>query len=185
VYPDNTFYVRVEAKDAEEIVAEHLLKGKPVERLLFKDPETAQRYLHHRDMPFYESQVRLALMHCGVVDPERIQDYFGVDGYKALAVALTDQQPKEVIDIVKASGIRGRGGAGFPSGIKWEAAYNVKSDKKYVICNADEGDPGAFMDRSILEGDLPMPLLRQWQFVLTQWVRTRALYTFVQNIRWQ
>ncbi|MCL2217758.1 MAG: NADH-quinone oxidoreductase subunit NuoF [Defluviitaleaceae bacterium] len=153
VYPDNTFYVRVEGKDMDEIVESHLLKGKPVERFLFKDPETAERYTAHRDMPFYESQVRVALMHCGVVDPERIEDYFGVDGYKSLAVALTEQKPIEVIDIIKDSGLRGRGGAGFPTGVKWEAAYNVKSDKKYVVCNADEGDPGAFMDRSILEGD--------------------------------
>ena len=153
VYPDNTFYVRVEAKDTDEIVESHLLKGKHVERLLFKDPETSERYHHHKDMPFYESQVRVALMHCGVVDPEKIQDYIGVDGYKALAVAVTEMKPNEVTATIKASGLRGRGGAGFPTGVKWEAAANVDSPKKYVVCNADEGDPGAFMDRSILEGD--------------------------------
>jgi NADH:ubiquinone oxidoreductase subunit F (NADH-binding)/(2Fe-2S) ferredoxin/NAD-dependent dihydropyrimidine dehydrogenase PreA subunit len=153
IYPDNTFYVRVEGKDVEEIVTSHFLKGEVVERLLFKDPQTGEYYKHHKDMPFYESQVRVALMHCGLVDPEEITDYLGVDGYKALATALTSQKPREIIDIVKDSGIRGRGGAGFPTGVKWEAAYNINSDKKYVICNADEGDPGAFMDRSILEGD--------------------------------
>jgi len=153
IYPDNTFYVRVKGEDCEELVVEHLLKGKPVERLLFKDPETGERYHHHKDMPFYESQLRVALMHCGVVDPEQISDYIGVSGYEALAMCLTEKSPKDVIDIMKASGLRGRGGAGFPTGVKWEAAHNVKSDKKYVVCNADEGDPGAFMDRSILEGD--------------------------------
>jgi len=153
VYPDNTFYVRVEAKDMDELVEEHLLKGRHVERLLFKDPETGVRYHHHKDMPFYQSQLRVALMHCGVVDPESIEDYFGVGGYDSLARAITEMDPKEVVDIVKASGLRGRGGAGFPTGVKWEAAYNAESDKKYVICNADEGDPGAFMDRSIMEGD--------------------------------
>ena len=153
VYPDNTFYVRVEDKDADELVAEHLLKGKLVERLLFKDPETGERYQHHRDMPFYKSQVRVALKHCGMVDPERIDDYIGVEGYEALARALTTMKPSEVTETIKASGLRGRGGAGFPTGVKWEFAANQVSDKKYVVCNADEGDPGAFMDRSILEGD--------------------------------
>jgi len=153
VYPDNTFYVRVEGKDVEEIVTEHLLKGKTIERLLFKDPETSERYYYYKDMPFYKSQLRVALKLCGIVDPEKISDYIGVDGYQALAQALFDMTPKDVIDIVKASGIRGRGGAGFSTGAKWEFAYNVKGDKKYVVCNADEGDPGAFMDRSILEGD--------------------------------
>jgi NADH-quinone oxidoreductase subunit F/NADP-reducing hydrogenase subunit HndC len=153
IYPDNTFYVRVEGKDAEEIVKEHLVGGTPVERLLFKNPDNGERCVQHNDMPFYKDQVRVALMHCGLVDPEQISDYIGVDGYKALANALTKQKPMEIIDAIKQSGLRGRGGAGFPTGVKWEAAYNIKSDKKYVICNADEGDPGAFMDRSILEGD--------------------------------
>ena len=153
IYPDNTFYVRVEAKDAEEIVTEHLLKGRPVERLLFQDPKTGERYHHHKDMPFYKTQIRVALMHCGVVDPENIEDYFGIGGYEALAMALNDMQPADVIEMVKTSGLRGRGGAGFPTGVKWELAAKNQSDKKYVICNADEGDPGAFMDRSIMEGD--------------------------------
>ena len=153
IYPDNTFYVRVEGKDMEELVTEHLIKGKHVERLLFKDPETGERYHHHRDMPFYKSQVRVALKHCGMVDPERIDDYIGVEGYEALARALLTMKPNEVTEIIKASGLRGRGGAGFPTGLKWEFASKVQSDKKYVVCNADEGDPGAFMDRSILEGD--------------------------------
>ena len=153
IYPDNTFYVRVEAKDVEEIVAEHLLHGRHVERLLFQDPETGERYHHHKDMPFYQSQLRVALKHCGVVDPEQIEDYIGVGGYESLAKAITESKPTDVIDVIKASGLRGRGGAGFPTGVKWEFAANTPSDKKYVVCNADEGDPGAFMDRSILEGD--------------------------------
>jgi len=153
IYPDNTFYVRVEGKDMEELVTEHLIKGKHVERLLFKDPETGERYHHHRDMPFYKDQVRVALRHCGMVDPERIDDYIGVEGYAALAMALTTMKPGEVTQVIKDSGLRGRGGAGFPTGVKWEFAAKMKSDKKYVVCNADEGDPGAFMDRSILEGD--------------------------------
>ncbi|MCL2287027.1 MAG: NADH-quinone oxidoreductase subunit NuoF [Firmicutes bacterium] len=153
MYPDNTFYVRVEGKDMDELVTEHLLKGKHIKRLLFKDPETGERYHHHRDMPFYKSQVRVALKHCGMVDPERIDDYIGVEGYEALARALLTMEPKEVTEIIKASGLRGRGGAGFPTGAKWEFAAEMQSDKKYVVCNADEGDPGAFMDRSILEGD--------------------------------
>ena len=153
IYPDNTFYVRVHAKDVEEIVSQHLLMGEHVERLLFKDPETGEYYHHHKDMPFYKSQLRVALMHCGVVDPERIEDYIGIKGYEALAMALTEMKPLDVINIIKESGLRGRGGAGFPSGLKWEAAYNIQAEKKYIVCNADEGDPGDFMDRSILEGD--------------------------------
>lgn len=153
IYPDNTFYVRVEAKDVEEIVTDHLLKGKLVERLLFKDPDTGERYRYNKDMPFYKSQLRVSLYHCGVVDPEIVEDYLGVGGYDALAMALTEMKPLDVINVIKESGLRGRGGAGFPTVTKWEAAANAKSDKKYVVCNADEGDPGAFMDRSILEGD--------------------------------
>ena len=153
IYPDNTFYVRVEGSDVEELVTEHLVKGKHIERLLFKDPETGERYHHHRDMPFYKTQVRVALKHCGMVDPERIDDYIGVEGYEALARALLTMKPSEVTDVIKASGLRGRGGAGFPTGVKWEFAAKSVSNKKYVVCNADEGDPGAFMDRSILEGD--------------------------------
>jgi len=153
IYPDNTFYVRVEGKDMDELVTEHLIKGKHIERLLFKDPETGERYHHHRDMPFYKTQIRVALKHCGMVDPERIDDYIGVEGYEALARALTTMKPDDVTKTIKDSGLRGRGGAGFSTGMKWEFAAKVQSDKKYVVCNADEGDPGAFMDRSILEGD--------------------------------
>jgi len=153
IYPDNTFYVRVEGKDMEELVTQHLLQGKHVERLLFKDPETGERYHHHRDMPFYKTQVRVALKHCGMVDPEKISDYIGVEGYEALARALLTMKPEDVTKTIKDSGLRGRGGAGFSTGMKWEFAAKVQSDKKYVVCNADEGDPGAFMDRSILEGD--------------------------------
>jgi len=153
IYPDNTFYVRVEAKDCEELVTEHLLRGKHVDRLLFKSPLTGELCHHHMDMAFYKTQLRIALMHCGMVDPENIEDYFGVGGYEALAMALNDMTQQEIIDTVKASGLRGRGGAGFPTGNKWQFGLDNKSDKKYIICNADEGDPGAFMDRSIMEGD--------------------------------
>jgi NADH-quinone oxidoreductase subunit F/NADP-reducing hydrogenase subunit HndC len=153
IYPDNTFYVRVHAQDCDELVADHLLKGKHVDRLLFKSPITGESCHHHKDMAFYKTQLRIALMHCGMVDPENIEDYIGVGGYEALAKCLNEYSQQEIIDVVKASGLRGRGGAGFPTGNKWQFGLNNKNDKKYVICNADEGDPGAFMDRSIMEGD--------------------------------
>ena len=150
IYPDNTFYVRVEGKDMDELVSEHLLKGRHIERLLFKDPETGERYHHHRDMPFYKTQVRVALKHCGMVDPERIDDYIGVEGYEALARALTTMSPAEVTATIKDSGLRGRGGAGFSTGMKWEFAAKVESDEKYVVCNADEGDPHGVIEAMAL-----------------------------------
>lgn len=153
IYPDNIFYVKVSDKDAKELVEEHVIKGRPVERLMFHDPAKGTPEGEHRHIPFYQSQERIALRNCGIIDPERIQDYIAVDGYEALGRALTEMSQQEVVDIIKDSGLRGRGGAGFPTGIKWEAAKKSQGDKKYVLCNADEGDPGAFMDRSILEGD--------------------------------
>jgi len=153
IYPDNVFYVKVTADDVEEIINEHVIKGRTVERLLYHDPQKNQSEAEHRNIPFYQSQIRIALRNCGVIDPEKIEDYIAVRGYEALGQAIYDKKPQEIIDELKKSGLRGRGGAGFPTGLKWELSAKSKGDKKYVLCNADEGDPGAFMDRSILEGD--------------------------------
>ncbi|EHM10833.1 NADH:ubiquinone oxidoreductase, NADH-binding (51 kD) subunit [Thermanaerovibrio velox DSM 12556] len=153
VAPDNTFYVKVAPEDAEEIVAEHILKGRKVTRLLYKDPKTAHEVSDSKHMDFYKKQMRIALRNCGFIDPENISEYIARDGYEALGKVLTTMKPEDVIGEVKKSGLRGRGGGGFPTGLKWEIASRFKADQKYVICNADEGDPGAFMDRSILEGD--------------------------------
>ena len=155
VYPEGCFYSRVTIDDVKEIVSEHLLKGRPVTRLLYQ--ETVQedntiKSLNHTD--FYKKQVRIALRNCGVINPEVIDEYIGTDGYMALAKVLTEMTPDEVIETILASGLRGRGGAGFPTGLKWKfASGNRGNVQKFVACNADEGDPGAFMDRSILEGD--------------------------------
>jgi NADH:ubiquinone oxidoreductase subunit F (NADH-binding)/(2Fe-2S) ferredoxin/Pyruvate/2-oxoacid:ferredoxin oxidoreductase delta subunit len=151
--PDNTFYVQVEPKDAEELVAEHAIKGRKVERLLYQNPDTKEKISDSKDMDFYKKQLRIALRNCGLVDPDNIGDYIARDGYQALGQALTDMTPTDVIKVIKDSGLRGRGGGGFPTGLKWQFAAGYEADQKYVICNADEGDPGAFMDRSILEGD--------------------------------
>lgn len=155
VYPDNILYVKVRGDDAEELVTEHAIKGRVLERLLFEDPRKGAKEAEHHHIPFYHSQVRIALRNCGVIDPENIEEYIAVGGYDALGKALFEMSPESVIDTVKQSGLRGRGGAGFPTGLKWEASRKGegKENHKYVICNADEGDPGAFMDRSILEGD--------------------------------
>ncbi len=154
VYPDNVFYVKVTEADVAEIIAEHVIKGRPVERLLYHDPQKADETMaEHRHIPFYQMQVRVALRNCGIIDPERIEDYIAVDGYEALGKSIFELGQEGTIEEIKKSGLRGRGGAGFPTGIKWEAAFKAKGDKKYVVCNADEGDPGAFMDRSVLEGD--------------------------------
>ena len=157
VYPDGTFYSRVTAEDVAEIVSEHLLKGRPVERLVYNDTgsEETVENVSLNDTAFYRSQHRVALRNCGVINPENIDEYIAMDGYQALGKALTEMTPDEVISVVLASGLRGRGGAGFPTGKKWELARNLvkDADQKYVACNADEGDPGAFMDRSVLEGD--------------------------------
>jgi NADP-reducing hydrogenase subunit HndC len=152
VYPEGSFYSRVKATDVPEIVSEHLLKGRLVQRLLYKekagDIETSLD-----KVSFYKKQVRVALKNCGVIDPENIDEYIAFDGYKALGKVLTEMKPQDVIDTIGKSGLRGRGGGGFPTAKKWEFAMKAQGDKKYVICNADEGDPGAFMDRSVLEGD--------------------------------
>ncbi|MBZ4663899.1 MAG: nuoF [Caloramator sp.] len=153
VYPEGAFYSRVKVEDVEEIVAEHLVKGRPVTRLLYTETVDEGRIKSLNETGFYKKQERIALRNCGVIDPENIDEYIAFDGYKALAKVLTTMTPEQVIEEVKKSGLRGRGGGGFPTGLKWEFTAKSKADQKYVVCNADEGDPGAFMDRSILEGD--------------------------------
>ncbi|MDD4226032.1 MAG: NADH-quinone oxidoreductase subunit NuoF [Mariniphaga sp.] len=153
VLPDNTFYVSVTPSDAEEIVKEHLLKGRVVQRLLYRDPNTHQQISDSKGMDFYKKQMRIALRNCGFINPENIQEYISRDGYMALGKCLTELTPEDTIQEIKDSGLRGRGGGGFPTGLKWEITRKSEADQKYVVCNADEGDPGAFMDRSILEGD--------------------------------
>ena len=153
VEPDGIFYIRVEAIDAPEIVSSHLRDGKPVERLFYRDPVTGQAIPRYSDINFYQKQQRLILRNCGHINPELIDDYIDSGGYRGLRKALLDMTPEEVIEEVTKSGLRGRGGAGFPTGRKWEFCHNAPGLEKYVICNADEGDPGAFMDRSILEAD--------------------------------
>ena len=152
ILPDNTFYVQVKPEDAEELVKEHILKGRKVNRLLYLDPATSEHVSDSKHMDFYKKQKRVALRNCGFVDPDNIDEYIARDGYAALGMALSMSQA-EVIEEIKKSGLRGRGGGGFPTGLKWEFASKNQADQKYVVCNADEGDPGAFMDRSILEGD--------------------------------
>jgi NADH:ubiquinone oxidoreductase subunit F (NADH-binding)/(2Fe-2S) ferredoxin len=153
VLPDNTFYTQVRPEDAEDIVEEHVVKGRRVQRLLFRDPDGKGTLEASKDMGFYKKQLRIALRNCGVIDPENIDEYIASDGYMALGKVITEMSPEQTIALIKESGLRGRGGAGFPAGLKWELARQNSSDQKYIVCNADEGDPGAFMDRSILEGD--------------------------------
>ncbi len=155
VYPEGTFYSRVKPENVDEIVTEHLLKGRKVEHLVYMDHATHEQDATKalEDIGFYKHQMRVALRNCGVIDPENIDEYLAMDGYKALEKVLTKMTREEVIEEVLKSGLRGRGGGGFPTGLKWKFTYNSQNDQKYVACNADEGDPGAFMDRSILEGD--------------------------------
>ena len=159
VYPDGTFYSKVTPEDVKEIVSEHLLKGRVVDRLVYKDTGAIDTSVIENvslsDTAFYKAQKRVVLRNCGVINPENIDEYIAMDGYQALGKALTEMTPEEVIKVVSDSGLRGRGGAGFPTGRKWDMARNLvkDADQKFVACNADEGDPGAFMDRSVLEGD--------------------------------
>ncbi|MBQ0112563.1 MAG: 4Fe-4S binding protein [Bacteroidales bacterium] len=153
VMPDNTFYTEVDPEDAQEIIESHIIQGEKVKRLLYFDPDKREHIDNSNDMSFYKKQLRIALRNCGFIDPENINEYIARDGYLALAKCLLEYTPEQVIDIVTKSGLSGRGGAGFPTGKKWAATARAKSDQKYMVCNADEGDPGAFMDRSILEGD--------------------------------
>ncbi|SCG84558.1 NADH dehydrogenase I subunit F [Proteiniborus sp. DW1] len=153
VYPEGAFYSHIKIEDVDEIVEEHLYKGRIVKRLLYKDAVEENVIKSINQVDFYSKQKRIALSHCGVINPEDITEYIAYNGYEALGKAITEMTPGQVIDTIKASGLRGRGGAGFPTGLKWQFAADAKGDQKYVVCNADEGDPGAFMDRSILEGD--------------------------------
>ena len=153
VYPEGTFYSMVREDDIPEIVSEHLLKGRVVRRLLYDETTKTEKIIPLNETDFYKKQHRVALRNCGVIDPENIEEYIGTGGYEALGIVLTEKKPQDVIQILLDSGLRGRGGAGFPTGLKWKFAAQNEADQKYVCCNADEGDPGAFMDRSILEGD--------------------------------
>jgi len=153
VEPEGIFYAKVNVDDVPEIVQSHLRDGKPVEHLFYIDPISGEPVPHYKDMSFYKKQQRIILRNCGRINPERIEDYIAVGGYQSLSKVLLEMTPEQVIDEVKRSGLRGRGGAGFPTGLKWEFCHNAPGSQKYMICNADEGDPGAFMDRSTMEGD--------------------------------
>ena len=153
VYPEGAFYSQIKVEDVPEIVDEHLIKGRIVKHLLYDDTVAGDTVKSLNETQFYKKQKRVALRNCGVIDPENINEYIAMDGYQALAKCLTEYPPDEVIQIVKDSGLRGRGGGGFPTGLKWSFTRKNQADQKYVVCNADEGDPGAFMDRSVLEGD--------------------------------
>jgi NADH:ubiquinone oxidoreductase subunit F (NADH-binding)/(2Fe-2S) ferredoxin len=152
ILPDETFYVKVGPKDAKEIISEHMVKGRKVDRLLYKE-ENKEGDPRSEDISFYRKQLRIVLRNCAVINPEKIDEYIARDGYGALEKALFDMTPDDVLNEIKESGLRGRGGAGFPTGTKWGFTKNVDADQKYIVCNADEGDPGAYMDRSVLEGD--------------------------------
>ena len=153
VEPEGIFYTHVSIDDVPEIAQSHLRDGKPVERLFYKDPISGEAVPYYKDINFYQKQQRIILRNCGHINPERIEDYIAVGGYQSLRKALFEMTPEQVIDEVKRSGLRGRGGAGFPTGMKWEFCHKAPGTQKYMICNADEGDPGAFMDRSTMEGD--------------------------------
>ena len=153
VYPEGCFYSEVKVENIPEIVEEHLLKGRIVKHLLYDETVQTESIKSINETNFYKKQKRVALRNCGVIDPENIEEYIAMDGYQALAKALTEMTPEDVINVVKESGLRGRGGGGFPTGLKWSFTAKNEADQKYVVCNADEGDPGAFMDRSVLEGD--------------------------------
>ena len=152
ILPQGTFYVQVKKDDVKEIVQEHLVKGRVVQRLCY-DPEQAKKLVAEANIPFYQKQYRIVLRNCGVIDPEKIEDYIARDGYKAIEKVLFEMTPEQVVDEMLKSGLRGRGGAGFPTGMKWKFAQQQPKGQKYMVCNADEGDPGAYMDRSTLEGD--------------------------------
>ena len=153
VYPEGSFYINLKEENAEEIVREHFLKGRPLQKLLWQVPEARRIVEQKKQIPFFEKQLKIVLSNCGKIDPENIGEYIAQRGYEALGTAVTSMSPEQVIDTVTRSGLRGRGGAGFSTGLKWKFAFDSKSDQKYVLCNADEGDPGAFMDRAVLEGD--------------------------------
>jgi NADP-reducing hydrogenase subunit HndC len=151
IYPEGIFYKAVTPEDVDEIVSEHFIKGRPVQRLMLQDEDKV--IAAKTEVPFYQKQVKVALANCGYIDPESLEEYIATGGYEALGTTLTQLTPQDTIEVVKRSGLRGRGGGGFPTHIKWQLVHDVQADQKYVICNGDEGDPGAFMDRSLLEGD--------------------------------
>ena len=153
IKPEGILYCQVKEKDVEKIVSETLIEGKIIDSLLFEDPVTGEKTVYEKDIPFYKAQKRLILSQNGSIDPTIIEDYLANGGYKALGKVLTEMTPDEVINEIKESGLRGRGGAGFPTGRKWESCRQADGDIKYIICNCDEGDPGAYMDRSVLEGN--------------------------------
>lgn len=153
IEPENIFYNQVTPEDVADIVSQTLMAGAPVDRLLFADPDTKKRVRHEKDIPFFGKQVRRVLANCGHIDPTSIEDYIAAGGYRGLTKALTRMSPEEVIAEVTAAKLRGRGGAGFPTGLKWKLTRKAEGRPKYIVCNADEGDPGAFMDRAVLEGD--------------------------------
>jgi NADH:ubiquinone oxidoreductase subunit F (NADH-binding)/(2Fe-2S) ferredoxin/NAD-dependent dihydropyrimidine dehydrogenase PreA subunit len=153
IMPDNTFYVQVKPEDAREIIKEHIIKGRKVTRLLYVNPETSEATADSEKMGFYRKQIRIALRNCGFINPENIDEYIARDGYQAIGKVLTELTPASTIELIKKSGLQGRGGGGFLTGLKWEITSKSPGEEKYVVCNADEGDPGAFMDRSVLEGD--------------------------------
>jgi (2Fe-2S) ferredoxin len=153
VLPQEIFYMKLKAEDVPELVESHLVKGVPVQRLMYHDPATGKAVPRRPDIPFFALQQSFVLHNKGLIDPKRIEDYIWRDGYQAMFKSLTGLKPSEIIAEIKASGLRGRGGGGFPTGLKWEFCASTKSDVKYVLCNADEGDPGAFMDRRIMEDD--------------------------------
>ncbi len=184
VYPDRIYYTHVKPEDADRIVEEHVMGGHIVKELQMFDTDrkTGERVYDIDKIGFYEKQQRIALRNCGRINPENIYEYIGIDGYEALYHVLTEKNPQDVIDIVKASGLRGRGGAGFPTGMKWQFEKDQPGDEKYVICNADEGDPGAFMDRSILEGD-PHAILEGMAIMAYAVGALRVMFTSVPSIR--
>lgn len=151
IYPEGIFYKKVSVDDVAEIVSEHFVKGRPVNRLMLQEEE--KTFQAQKDVPFYQKQVKVALENCGYINPESLDEYIATGGYEALGTVLTEMKPQDVINVIKESGLRGRGGGGFPTHIKWQMVHDNKADQKYIICNGDEGDPGAFMDRSLLEGD--------------------------------
>ncbi|HOJ82154.1 MAG TPA: NAD(P)H-dependent oxidoreductase subunit E, partial [Acetomicrobium flavidum] len=153
IYPEDIFYCQVEPRDVPEIVEKTLLRGMLVERLLYRDPITEEVVPRYHQIPFYMNQTRILLRNCGLINPEHIEEYIAREGYQALAKSLYKMSPQHVIEEIKSSGLRGRGGGGFPTGLKWELTRKNPEEPKYVVCNADEGDPGAFMDRSLIEGD--------------------------------
>jgi NADH:ubiquinone oxidoreductase subunit F (NADH-binding)/(2Fe-2S) ferredoxin/Pyruvate/2-oxoacid:ferredoxin oxidoreductase delta subunit len=153
IHPERIFYTRVKPKDVPEIVSKTIMNGEVIDRLLYEDPLTGEKVIHETDVPFYKEQKRILLKDSGLIDPRKIEDYIAAGGYRAMAKALFEMTPEEVLEEVKRSGLRGRGGAGFPTGVKWEFCRRAEGDVKYIICNADEGDPGAFQDRGLIEGN--------------------------------